>query len=649
MITGLEPHPVIQALSPEEILALGPQRFADYKRRRREAMMLERTDPFRYGFEPEIWHVVDQLLCDGKKVLITVPGAVDVPKEMIGYLEILITGSNRSAKSEYCGKKIMKVLNEADERRTWSFAETGPISIARQQPLLYRYLPQAVRQLTERTGRARQGTSLNIAYSRKNGFTEQTFVLPNSAQHWFKNYAQDIENVEGDQLDAIWLDEGAKVDLIKTLRFRLGDRNGILLISFTPIDDSYTQTVNEYEKGSREVFSVPAELLPKKDKDGNETGEFERVPRVKIAGPGSDGNQRANIVYFHITDNPYFGFTGKPKPGETPTFGKERFYKMLRGATRAKILSRAYGVATKAAGNQFPKFSEIHVVDPERVPRSGTNFHLVDPCPGRNWYQVWFRVDPAGRAYAYREWPSYGHPGAYIPGIGDPGPWTLPGGRKANGGVAYDGERGPAQNPFGWSLVRYYDEILRLEGHPEESRRRKIEAVEQEERRQRLAPSNPLANIREQIDDREPDPAAENQGTEHISERWMDSRYGASPTQTKDRITTLIEQMADLGMDFRAASGKEIGEGVALINDLLDFDQELPLGDYSPALNRINEPRLYVSRDCPNLIYALREWTGKDGQHGACKDPVDVCRYFVLEECEYVEETANTWAGGGSY
>src|SRR4029077_19021111 len=223
---------------------------------------------------------------------------------------------------------------------------------------------------------------------------------------------------------------------------------------------------------------IPASLSKAHDSCGGENEfeivGYEKVPRIKVAGPGTDGNQRANIVYFHITDNPYFGYDGsmaRTKAGHAPLFGKERFYRAYRGATRSKILSRVYGILTTTSTQQFPKFSDaVHVVEPERIPRQGTNFLVVDPCDGRNWFMIWVRIDPRGRWYVYREWPSTGHPGAYIPGIGDPGPWTLP-------GQPADGVRGPAQSPFGFGLERYIQEILRLEGK------------------------------------------------EHIQERWMDSRY----------------------------------------------------------------------------------------------------------------------------
>ena len=129
----------------------------------------------------------------------------------------------------------------------------------------------------------------------------------------------------------------------------------------------------------------------------------------------------------------------------------------------------------------------------------------------------------------------------------------------------------------------------------------------------------------------------------------MDSRYGSSPTVTKEGSRTLIEQMSELDMEFLAASGKEIEEGTTLVNDLLDYDEEVPIGEFSPRLARANEPRLFISENCPNTIYALREWTGKDKQHGACKDPIDLLRYASLAGLEYVGPDSYAWVGGGSY
>ena len=669
VMTGLEPHPIFELPDATMLRRLeatkgeraAAEALARMSQERAKLMSLERTDPFQYGFEPAIWHLVDDLLVDGNKIVLDVSrleklnsgpdgrGIIDVPLEIAGAPEVYIAGANRATKSEYGGKKIMKVLKQIPSARTWSFADTGPISIARQQPLFWKYMPAEIKRLAAGTGKVRQGAVLNISYKQKTGFAEQSFVLPNGSQHWFKNYEQDIENVEGDQLDAIWLDELRNIELLRTLRGRTIDRGGIIIVTFTAIDDNYSAVFNEYERGARTVFEVEAELLPikkpienfshstptnrndrregmaatveegtaRKPVDVNASAsagrlnsgdhkygaEFEiigykKVPRIKVAGPGSDGNQRANIVYFHAIDNPYFGYEGamnRAKVGRGLLFGKERFYRAYRGATETKILSRVYGILSQGSAQQFPKFNDaVHVIDPRRIPAKGTNFHVVDPCDGRNWFMVWIRIDSQGRWYVYREWPSTGHPGAYIPGRGDPGPWALP-------GQPYDGVRGPAQQPFGFGLERYIQEITRLENG------------------------------------------------EEIADRWMDSRYAANPTTTKEGSTTHIMQLSELGMDFLAASGKEISEGTGLINDKLDYDQDLEIGKFSPNLARLNEPKLFVSRDCPNVIYSLREWTNKDKQHGACKDPVDVLRYAALAGLDYIGADAYTWQGGGSY
>jgi hypothetical protein len=305
-------------------------------------------------------------------------------------------------------------------------------------------------------------------------------------------------------------------------------------------------------------------------------------------------------VYFHITDNPYYGWEARKK-GENKT-GPERFYDLLKGSPREKILSRAYGILVTGAAQQFPMFREaVHVFRESELPcdtgknkyqeRIGlaTNYQVIDPCSGRNWAMIWVRVTRENRWWVYREWPSHGHRGAYIQGRGDPGPWATPSSDKM------DGERGPAQDPFGFGLKRYKQEMLDMEGE------------------------------------------------EEIFERWIDSRYGASPTTQYEGNTTLIEQLEGVGLTYLAASGKSIKEGIDLINDKLYYDEKVKLGEFSPDLARVNVPMLMVSERCPNVIFALKEWTGQDGEHGACKDFIDLLRYALLARLDYIGEDSYVW------
>jgi hypothetical protein len=715
---NLPPHPVFRLPTLEQARSMSLEDLNAWLAKRQEAIDAEKRNPFQHGFEPEVWHLVDDLLVDGNKVILDLSRIAKlwpegmalpadfVPKEIEGATEIWIPGSNRSSKSEYAGKKMMKLLMEIDGARTWSFADTGPISIARQQPIFWKYMPVEIKRIAAETGKAKQGVTLNVSYKQKTGFAEQSFVLPNGSQHWYKNYEQDPGNVEGDQLDGLWLDELRNLELLRTLRGRMHDRGGLVIVTFTSIDENYTAVVNEYDRGARTVLEVPAELLPikrpknlsgavkseqhspatvefprpitgalaaqnisaggnskvkasqkesweksglaagwktfeeekKREEEKFEIIGYEKVPRVKVAGPGGDGNLKANIVYFHITDNPYFGYEGamqRSKPGRVPLFGKERFYRAYRNATRAKILSRVYGLLQGSSSQKFPKFNDaVHVIQPDRIPRFGTNYHLADPCDGRMWAQIWMRIAPNEDRYVYREWPSTGGPWAYIPGVGDPGPWTVP-------GKPADGVRGPGQDARGFGLDAYKAEIARVEGWNGEL------AEEEEEEDEQSAIWNPRTErFRRRIPrrlGRVPRPEEPAGKGEPIAERWMDSRYGAAPSRTREGTTTLIEQCAEIGLEFKAASGKEIGEGVALINDWLDYDSEVPLGKFSPVLGRLNAPKLFISSECPNVIFAVREWTGKDGNKGACKDWIDLLRYAALAELTHIGEGAYVW------
>ena len=134
------------------------------------------------------------------------------------------------------------------------------------------------------------------------------------------------------------------------------------------------------------------------------------------------------------------------------------------------------------------------------------------------------------------------------------------------------------------------------------------------------------------------------EGDEEIFMRYIDPRAGATQAAGQDGGTSLIELLADGedGMEMTPAAGVRVEEGVALINDWLAWDREQPL-------SMLNEPGLYVSSDCQNLIYAMREWTGQDGDKGATKDPIDVLRYLAVMSPEHNEKGAFAAVGGGNY
>ena len=110
----------------------------------------------------------------------------------------------------------------------------------------------------------------------------------------------------------------------------------------------------------------------------------------------------------------------------------------------------------------------------------------------------------------------------------------------------------------------------------------------------------------------------------------------------RNESKTLIEGMAELGLEFEPAPGEHQREGIDQVNDLLYYDPEKAIG---PA----NRPRLLILETCKNVIWALENWTGLEGPHGACKDFIDLLRYMALNPPVYFPPEALVCRGGGAY
>ena len=95
-------------------------------------------------------------------------------------------------------------------------------------------------------------------------------------------------------------------------------------------------------------------------------------------------------------------------------------------------------------------------------------------------------------------------------------------------------------------------------------------------------------------------------------------------------------------MLFRSdARGPKEEMGLKIIDELLRYDLNKPL---APGFNA---PRLYVSKRAAQVIWALSNYTGRGGESGACKDPVDVVRYGALLDLEYVKPGSRQYKKGG--
>lgn len=562
-----------------------------------EAIELEQADPLNAGYEPAIWKKADEELRKFREA------------HPVGVLIFVILGGIRSSKTEWRSKRTVENMLTKKDYKVWASHSTQESSREAQQSKIHRYIPLEYK---SEKGRMRIGSKLKVNYTPWGGFTEDTFAFPSNeggvSECRFKFYSMNPRSLEGAEINEGWLDEQAAVTWLNAYIGRATTRNGVVFLTFAAID-GYTPLVRAILDGATTIEETEAKMLPIKDAAGNVTG-YQKVPRVQenlnmMIAAGEDSGMRlkakARIVYFHTSDNPY----GNP----------ESLAATLEGASEEKIKMMFYGVPTRAISAQLNYKDTVHKMTlatykalVEKLNNRGPRYQLIDPCSGRNWFMLWIWFWAPQKAIIYREWPSTGHNGAFIEGIADPGPWAVPGNSP-------DGDRGEAQRPFRFGYERYVEEIAKLEGWWDGNLETSVAKM-----------NNGQA------------------GSDRIRMRLVDGRYAVAPTQMREGATTWIQQMNELGLDFIAMrSEKQILSGesdgsVEMINRALAYDEKTPIGEFSPALGRINEPSLMILETCTNTRFSFETWTGKDGGHGACKDPIDCVRGAYLSDLDYEDE-----------
>jgi hypothetical protein len=297
------------------------------------------------------------------------------------------------------------------------------------------------------------------------------------------------------------------------------------------------------------------------------------------------------VIYFHSELNPYGGY--------------DTLKKILLGYEVEDRKRRGYGYARNTIMTLFPQFSGVHIIEKDKVPEHVTRYHVADPAGARNMFQIWVAVDITGRHFVYREWPD-------VPRLGE---WAVP----AEDNRKWDGMPGPAQPTLGYGVMEYKRQILADEGNKQD------------------------------------DDGSWRMCGELIEARYIDPRSGkAQAIVDNEGGSSLIERMREENfdkrgvletpaLDFLPAKGLREDEGIQAINDLLSYNRNEPITAH------INEPKLFVTRNCQNVIWALKNYTGHDGEKAACKDPIDCLRYCATEKLEYLDPKRVVSVGGGSY
>ena len=587
-------HPVFRLPSEEDFRRIvseyGEAAWNAAMAARNERIRQEKADPFRHGVELPAWLLADWMLgriswedfCVSKGC----PDTCCVPEEwkcaeLRREFEgnpvdmLLVLGGTGSTKTEYMIKRIVQDARENPGHESWVFHEDSTNSILYHQPVVYKYLPKSWQQI----GKGQQGY---VSYKLKTGFSENSFVGANKSRMTFRSYEQERKTIESGKLGApsgkrtigLVADELCPLDWMETLRGRLASRNACGIFGFTPLQ-GYSPMVKWFRDGARTVLSTLE----------TDIAEPRKVPiaEVKTIRRKNHKPMKVGIVYFHSRISPYANYEGL-----------KRLY--ASDSDEVKLI-RYDGYCEAEKQNLFPRLSrKVHSFKLESLPEEGTRYFITDPCgSNRNWFMAWCLVDPYGRIWIYREWPCRKIP---IPGIGRPAPWAKEGRSDAHkkGGIPDMGAK-----DFGFSLKAYKEEMARLEGWRDYDGGVPIEECDEA-----------------------------NGAREEIYMRFMDSRFAAVKHYSADGDnTSLADECAKVNLNFLPASGKEIAVGIKLINDRLAYMPKWAVPE--------NGPQIFICEDCENIWFALENYTGEGGQKEATKDPIDVVRYMVTSDLEYVD------------
>ena len=187
----LTDHPVLKLPTRKQAKAMGEEELKKLLDKRELLIRNERDDPYHHGFEPEHWEQADKL------------------REECS--ELVVLGGNRSGKSEYAAKAVVKTLVEYEDSNVICMHTTASTSVEQQQALVWKYLPKEWKT-------ARKSRTTNLTYSVKNGFTEGSLVGPNGSKCFFRNYSQKAEGImEGSEWDLAWADALCPLEIIESL------------------------------------------------------------------------------------------------------------------------------------------------------------------------------------------------------------------------------------------------------------------------------------------------------------------------------------------------------------------------------------------------------------------------------------------------
>lgn len=632
--TVFEPHPLLPLPTAAQMaaaMAKEPDRAALLKflNERRRALDLAKADPLNHRLRLPGSRVVDQLLQK--------------------YQIVYEAGGKRAGKTVDGVPRFLKCCLAYGKAKRWCMQDNAKSSIANLQQLVWENLPESIQKLNMRGSRD-PNVKYRVHYKPDTGF-DGVLILPNECEIHFLNYTMNPSDYLGWKLGkaidvpldpdipdiGALLDENCPLAWLDNIIFRVSDLGAKIHWMYSP-QDGITPAIKAVTRGAVTVESAPADLLADRvNIPGLPKGH---MPRVRTC---LYGKVEVGIYHRFTQDNPFSRYHEKGGLRE-----------VCEGRDKDFIMRNAYGYCEDVRGRACPKFGEWNIVAPEAVPADGTNYMVTDPAGARNWFTFWARAVPGGDLFIYREWPNWQ----------DFGDWAV----VSQNPKKLNGDRGPAQPTIGYGPAQYKNLFLQQEriivpqailkasredgGLKMEELDELLKSVSDPHHRARIKravrpvqwPDRPedLDDLREIIFERLIDPrAAKNQSASDGAFADLVSKLEA---QNRDERTGKI--IAE-PMDFIPAPGLDLRDGISAINELLYFN------DKEERIALINAPKLYVSRACRNLIWALSTYslpTDSETTDDACEDPMDGLRYLATRGARYVVAGGKVKTrGGGSY
>lgn len=596
-------HPLLPLPAAERVVALlgseaGQAELAELLAMRRTAILNANADPLRAELEPEFWADVRAAIAERIRLAI-------------------ILGGNRSSKSWLCAKLAVGAMMEYPGTMILAVSEDETASRETQQKIIWHYLPPEIKR--DCHNKLDSKGIFYVRYSEANGFGERKLVLPLPRGHdgapskmLFATYGENPDDYEGLEFGhptewtvTWWADENLRLGWLNMFTRRGRFRPGTGLWSYTPIH-GITPTIKEAVGSARTLQWKPARLLS--DRVNIPGGPVGQMPYIQE--PAAEGRR---VFYFHSEMSPFGpGPNGSGKPYA------ESVAEDCAGKPSEYVKRIAYGFTEDVIGRCYPQFNgSVHVIPAEELPAEGTNYCFIDPAGDRNWFILWVRVPPGNpkRLYIYREWPDAGRYGE----------WAVPTSRAVtqDSRKGWDGERGPAQRGQGWGVPQYKKLLLEEEAvgakAEKDPYRRRLRLLAEGHEGGALGES--ALPTREAIRCRKVDPRAA--ANPHAGEQAGVNMLTLFAQEQKNGKGEVIGPRMTL---LPAYTGKGIDDGIMHVNELLSYDQTQPV---CPVLN---EPRLYVCRDCRNVIWMFENYTNQGGEDGGCKDPADLVRYIAQDD-----------------